>query len=143
MVIYLDTSAFLKLYIREEGSELVQQVLEAQDAPVPISDVLEWEFFNALRLKVFRGELDSATVDHMMKLFDDRLLRGQYAAADLDRSLLSRDVRDLSRHSSTIGSRTLDVVHVAIAAQLKATRFVTFDDRQADLARTAGLPVTP
>lgn len=142
-MIYLDTSAFLKLYIREEGSELVQQVLEAQDAPVPISDVLEWEFFNALRLKVFRGELDSATVDHMMKLFDDRLLRGQYAAADLDRSLLSRDIRDLSRHSSTIGSRTLDVVHVAIAAQLKATRFVTFDDRQADLARTAGLPVTP
>lgn len=139
-MIYLDTSAFLKLYVRETGSDFVQKVLESQNAPIPVADVLEWEFSNALRLKVFRGELDGGTVDHMMKLFDDRLLRGQYVAVDIDRSLLNRDVRDLSRYSSTIGSRTLDVVHVAIAVQLKADQLVTFDDRQADLARNAGLP---
>lgn len=138
-MIYLDTSAFLKLYIRENGSEFVQQLLESQDAPIPIADVLEWEFSNALRLKVFWGELDAAMVDHMMKLFDDRLLRGQYVTAALDRSLLTRDVRELSRHSTTVGSRTVDVVHVAIAHQLNAEPFVTFDDRQAELARTAGL----
>jgi len=71
-VIYLDTSAFLKLYIREEGSESVQATIESQDQPLPVADVLQWEFFNALRLKVFWQEMDDATVDHLFALFDDR-----------------------------------------------------------------------
>lgn len=140
-MIYLDTSAFLKLYIREDGSESVQGALESQDEPIPVLDVLEWEFVNALRLKVFWGELDGPTVNHLVALFDDRLLRGQYVVADIDRDRLTTDVRVLSMHTQTVGSRTLDVVHVAIAHQLQVNAFITFDDRQRALARTAGLAV--
>lgn len=43
------------------------------------------------------------------------------------------------RFVSTLGTRTLDTLHVACALELKATRFWTFDDRQAKLARAAGL----
>jgi len=140
-VIYLDTSAFLKLYIREEGSAFVQETIESQDNPLPVAEVLQWEFFNALRLKVFWGEMDDATVDHLLALFDDRMRRGQYAVADIDRLRLTSDVREISRHTGTIGSRSLDVVHVAMAFQLEVDRFVTFDDRQRTLASTVGLPV--
>jgi len=140
-VIYLDTSAFLKLYIREEGSASVQATIASQDQPLPVSDVLRWEFFNALRLKVFWGEMDDATVDHLLALFDDRLRRGQYTVADIDRARLTTDVREISRHTGTIGSRSLDVVHVAVALQLGVDHFVTFDDRQRTLASTVGLPV--
>jgi predicted nucleic acid-binding protein len=140
-VIYLDTSAFLKLYIREAGSTLVQETIESQDEPLPVAEMLQWEFFNALRLKVFRGEMDDATVDHLLALFDDRLRRGQYAVATLDRPRLTADVRKISRHTATIGSPSLDVVHVAAALQLEVDRFVTFDDRQRTLASTVGLPV--
>jgi predicted nucleic acid-binding protein len=38
-----------------------------------------------------------------------------------------------------LGNRTLDTLHVASALELKAERFWTFDDRQAKLARAAGL----
>jgi predicted nucleic acid-binding protein len=140
-VIYLDTSAFLKLYIREEASSFVQETIESQDDPIPVGEVLQWEFFNALRLKVFWGEMNDATVDHLLALFDDRMRRGQYAVADIDRPRLSSDVREISRHTGTIGSRSLDVVHVAVALQLEVDRFVTFDDRQRTLASTVGLSV--
>jgi predicted nucleic acid-binding protein len=140
-VIYLDTSAFLKLYIREEASSFVQESIESQDDPIPVAEVLQWEFFNALRLKVFWGEMNDATVDHLLALFDDRMRRGQYAVADIDRPRLSSDVREISRHTGTIGSRSLDVVHVAVALQLEVDRFVTFDDRQRTLASTVGLSV--
>lgn len=138
-MIYLDTSAFLKLYIRENGSESVQRALESQDQPLPVPDVLQWELVNALRLKVFWGELEARTVDQLVALFDDRLLRGQYVAVEINRGRLTTDIRELSRHTETVGSRTLDVVHVAVALQLQVNAFITFDARQRTLADAAGL----
>ena len=142
-MIYLDTSSFLKLYVREDGSEFVQQCLEEQDQPVPIPDILRFEFLNALRLKVFWNELTDATVDHLVALFEDRLLRGQYVVVEIDADRRISDFRHLTSHSSTMGCRTLDVLHVATALQLRPDRFITFDDRQRSLATAAGLPVEP
>lgn len=50
MVIYLDTSALLKLYIREDHSESVQKWVESQDDPLPVWDFQQMELKNALRL---------------------------------------------------------------------------------------------
>ena len=142
-MIYLDTSAFLKLYLREEGSEFVQRCLEEQDHPVPMPDILRCEFLNALRLKVFWNELTDQTADELLSLFDDRLLRGQYAVVEIDANRRISDFRQLTSHSSTLGCRTLDVLHVATALQLGPDRFITFDDRQRMLAAASGLTVEP
>lgn len=40
-----------------------------------------------------------------------------------------------------LGTRTLDVLHVASAVALGAQRFVTYDIRQAALAKAVGLRV--
>jgi predicted nucleic acid-binding protein len=47
------------------------------------------------------------------------------------------------RHSATIGTRSLDVLHVAVARSLRAGEFVTFDARQRTLALALGLKVGP
>jgi predicted nucleic acid-binding protein len=49
--------------------------------------------------------------------------------------------RQLSRHSMKIGTRTLDVMHVACACEIQADTFISFDDRQCALAKLAGLKV--
>ena len=46
-------------------------------------------------------------------------------------------------HTPTIGSPSLDILHVATALALGATEFCTFDTRQGKLARLAGLRVQP
>ena len=47
---------------------------------------------------------------------------------------------DLARgYGPKYGMRTLDTLHVACALELKAERFWTFDERQAKLAKAAGL----
>jgi uncharacterized protein len=142
-VIYLDTSAFLKLYVREEESQFVEQRIQSQDEPVPVTDLLQSEFVNALRLKVYWEELDAPTADHLIALFDDRLVRGQYFVPTVDRIRLLQDARELSGHTPSIGCRTLDILHVAFALQLEPAEFITFDSRQAELARRAGLQVEP
>jgi len=43
------------------------------------------------------------------------------------------------RYAARLGNRTLDTLHVASALELKERSFWTFDERQAKLARAAGL----
>jgi predicted nucleic acid-binding protein len=43
------------------------------------------------------------------------------------------------RYAPKLGMRTLDTLHVACALELKAEQFWTFDERQAKLAKAAGL----
>ena len=45
------------------------------------------------------------------------------------------------RHTEALGARGMDILHVASALALKAGRFVTFDEKQRELARLAGLNV--
>ncbi|MFO8063631.1 MAG: type II toxin-antitoxin system VapC family toxin [Spirochaetota bacterium] len=142
-MIYLDTSAFLKLYVRESGSEMVQTIITSQSDPLPLWDILQAEMLNAFRLKVFWGELDQSESERLIRLFDDRLQRGQYFAMEVDRHRLLTAFRELSGRTPKTGCRTMDIFHVACALQAEARQFVSFDARQRALAASAGLSVLP
>ena len=49
----------------------------------------------------------------------------------------------MDAYFSSLGCRTLDIIHVAAALVIGAKEFVTFDGRQAAMARKAGLTVKP
>jgi predicted nucleic acid-binding protein len=74
--------------------------------------------------------------------FDEDLADGRYVDADVLWRATLRRAAEISRaHTMTIGSRTLDVLHMATAVELGLRNFVTFDRRQQQLARAAGLKV--
>lgn len=143
MVIYLDTSAFLKLYVRENGSEYVQDLVTSQYDPLPVWDTLRAEITNAVRLKVYWGDLEPEEADRLLALFDERLTRGQYFVPEVDRDRLMTAFIDLARHTPQFGCRTLDILHVACALQLEPECFISFDARQRKLASHVGLLVRP
>ncbi len=140
-MLYLDTSAFLKLYVRESGSELVQQTVANQSEPIPVWDILEAELHNALQLKVFWKELSKAEAAKQHALFQQRKAKGLYYVPEIRRAALMDEFRQLSAHTSKLGCRTMDVLHVACACHLGADHFLGFDARQNKLAKTAGLHV--
>jgi predicted nucleic acid-binding protein len=51
----------------------------------------------------------------------------------------TRSLELSKNHTKTIGSRSLDVIHVASALSMGADRFFTFDEKQSQLAAAAGL----
>lgn len=140
-MLYLDTSAFLKLYVREEGSEAVQQAIMSQSDPLPVWEVLEMELHNALNLKVFWGELSEKEAVEQQTLFQRRKAKGFYFVPEIGRADLLSEFRRLSAYASRLGCRTMDVLHVACACQLLPNLFMTFDARQKKLAEAAGLDV--
>lgn len=62
---------------------------------------------------------------------------------EIDRSALLVDSRALSKETPRTGCRTMDILHVAGALQIKPTVFISFDRRQRDLAGLVGLSVLP
>ncbi len=140
-MIYLDTSALVKLYLLEANSSVVQELVSSQDDPLPIWELQEMELTNALRLKVFWGEISEADSNQQLALFVQRKGKGHYYFPDLDRAALFTTFQRLSVHTTRLGCRTLDIMHVACACQLAPELFVSFDDRQRQLAELAGLRV--
>jgi len=140
-VIYLDTSALIKLYIKEAGSSLVQARVADQDEPLPVWELQEAELINALRLKVFWKDITRAQADKQISLFEERKRRGLYFFPDIRRADLLASFRQLSELTHQLGCRTMDILHVACAIQLATQLFVSFDARQRALAIQAGLTV--
>ncbi len=139
MKIYLDTSALIKLYIIENGSAVINKITAENAAPLPVWDLHIIEFHNALKFKVFRGELTGEEAGDLSTLFKERKKAGIYYTPELDR----KDHTDLclkyTDFSPKFGCRSLDIMHVAAAALFRVDQFITFDSRQADLAKEVGL----
>lgn len=140
-MIYLDTSALVKLYLLEEGSAVVQELVSSQHDPLPVWELQEMELSSALRLKVFWGEISQGDADRQLELFDQRKQKGHYYFPDLDRAAFLTTFLRLSAHTPELGCRTLDIMHVACAVLLAPDWFVSFDGRQRELAAKAGLAV--
>ena len=138
-MLYLDTSALLKLSIRETGSEEVQQKIASQSLPLPIWEIQETELVNALRLKVFWGDITNDQAEGQIRLFLGRRRRGLYFFPEINRSSLLETFHRLSRETPRLGCRTMDIMHVACALEIGATEFLSFDQRQQELALHAGL----
>ena len=141
-MIYLDTSAFIKLYLKEDGSEAVHEAVVAQQEPLPVWSVLELELYNAFRFKVFIGELSEQSAEDLLATYRIRKRAGQYYAPYLDAVALHESALELTGRTPAIGCRSLDILHVAAARLLQAELFVTGDRRQADLGEGEGLAVT-
>ena len=142
-MLYLDTSSLLKLYIREQGSELVHSRVTSQDHPLPIWEIQKAELINALRLKVFWNEITLEQAETQIALFENRLKRGLYVFPEIDRDSLMKCVLRLGAETPRLGCRTIDIFHVACAVEIGASEFLSFDQRQNALATHAGLKLTP
>ncbi len=140
-MIYLDTSAFLKLYVREADSELVQDLVTRQMEPLPVWEFQQLEIYNAMQLKVFWNEISPDDARRLLDLFDQRMRRGQYFCPHIDRAELMMTFRSLTKLTPETGCRTMDILHVACAMQISPESFISFDQRQLNLARKAKLNV--
>lgn len=140
MNVYLDTGALVPLYVTEVFSEAVTTYLESRGEAVPLSSFHRLELENALRLKVFRGELTDKLRLAALRKIEDGMETGMLVLRPVNWSSALEKARHVSeRVTQKTGCRTLDVLHIAIAAQWGCSVFVTADDRQMKAAKLEGL----
>ncbi len=125
MAVYLDSSAAVKLVVREAESEALEHWLRPHDI-LASSALLRTEVFRAVRRGAPRRLADAraALAAFTLRVVDDEILE---AAGDIAPSSI----------------RSLDAIHLATALRLagELETVVTYDRRMIDGARALGLPV--
>ncbi len=139
-MVYLDTSVLVKLYIREQHSRKVSQWVRRQSHAIALTSLHTLEFINAISLKEYRNELSTADRTLIKGRFDQHERAGVYYHPPIDWVDVMHRAHSLSHsHTGKIGSRSLDIVHVALALSMGMEQFLSLDERQNTLARLAGL----
>ena len=137
---YADTGFLCSLYAPDGHSTIAAARMNRIALPIPITWLHLLELRNALRLRVFRQEISSTQRDASLNAMLGDLAAGVLAHADTPQAELSIEAERLSvQHSETLGTRSLDILHVAAALILGVPEFLTFDRRQHALALAAGL----
>src|SRR5690606_5976481 len=108
--------------------------------PLPFTPLHRHELRTALRLAVFRKEIDTERRHAAFADIDSDLADGILAHVTIRWTDAFRGAEHLGKtHTETLGIRGMDLLHAGVALTLGARRFLTFDLRQAELAKAAGL----
>ena len=111
--------------------------------PLPLVVTLfgELELANALQLRLFRRELLAAQTRAAYAAFRDDVTAGILVIKPMSEEVYAQARQLARRWTRTLGTRTLDIIHVASAMALGAETFHTFDERQRRLAKAVKLTV--
>jgi predicted nucleic acid-binding protein len=122
---YLDSSALVKLAVREPESVALRRYLRRR-RPLIASALVRTEVTRAL-----------------LPLGAEAVQRGQHVLARIDLVRINDRVLDAAGAMLPAELRSLDAIHLATAQQLGAdlARIVTYDDRMAMAADQLGLAV--
>jgi uncharacterized protein len=144
-IYFLDSSAIVKRYVRELGSNWIRQITHSDaDSQLFIARITWVEVLSALARRQREGGLDQTTITQIKTVFQIHLDR-QYRILEIDRTLTDLAGDLVSQYPL----RAYDAIQLAAALRLKATLnqaqlpdpiFLTADKRLLAIAQSAGLP---
>ena len=144
MVALADTGFIDSLYLEESTSTAADTVLAGRTEPLPLTPLALLELRNAFNRAVHRQRISQEERDALWLEVEADIASGFLVPTPVATAALHDKARELSdRHTPALGTRTLDLLHVAAALLLGATEFFSFDQRQRQAAAHEGLSVKP
>jgi len=142
LIAYADTGFLASLYLSDVNSPAATALIRSSPVFV-LSPLIEAEFANAIQLAVFRKQVTPTESRSIHDAFSHHQRSGLFRPTPFVAEMWDKASEISRMHTAALGTRTLDVLHVASALLLKPDVFFTFDKRQAKLARAVRLKVAP
>jgi predicted nucleic acid-binding protein len=144
MVAFADTGFIASLYLEESTSKAADAALGSKSEPVPLTPLAMLELRNAFNRAVQRQRITAAQRDALWQDVEADIASGFLVPTPVASDELHQKARLLSdRYTPTLGTRSLDLLHLAAALILNAKEFFSFDERQRKAAASEGLKVKP
>ena len=143
MKAYADSSFLLSLYSADAHSQSAAALVGQHKPVFCLTPFAEAEFTNAVELGVFIKRYTAREARAVRDHFISHIRFGVFRVHDFPPEAYVLAGTLSRRYTAQLGTRALDVLHVASALILKAEVFFTFDPRQHKLARAEGLRTLP
>ncbi|MGQ0763978.1 MAG: type II toxin-antitoxin system VapC family toxin [Acidobacteriota bacterium] len=144
MSYYPDSSFLVSCYILDANTRDAKACLNRIQVPLAFTAFHALEVRNAFKLGVFRGLFTAKDAAAAWSNLEADLQSGRLLKTTIKWPVALRVAAQLSeRHTAQVGTRSLDILHIASAKAIRATEFLSFDDRQRRLAQVVGLFVGP
>jgi hypothetical protein len=141
---HADGSFLASCYLSDANTPRAKAFLLGAGLPLVFTALQSLEVRNAFQLGAFRGLFSAGDASSARAHLERDFQSGRLVKTKVNWPLAFRGASHLSeRHSSLTGTRSVDVLHVAVAKTLRAKSFVSFDERQRKLAAAIGLIVVP
>jgi predicted nucleic acid-binding protein len=147
-MIYSDTSFLCALYFPQSTSARAIAHVGGLIDPLESTSLLFFEFRQSFQFQVFRHLKDRnqgyalAIAQAASAALQSDVKAGLYRHAAVDWADVHQTGERLAlQHTVTRGHRSFDILHIATALHLGATKFLTFDGSQKKLAEAEGLLV--
>lgn len=138
---YPDASFLVALYRTEPNTVAASELAGA--FRLLVTPLTAFETANALRLRVFWKQRPLPDTERSLRALrtDTSGSFGAFESVALPTETWGIAERLSESHTITLGTRGIDILHVAAAVALQVDTFLTFDQRQSRLAAAAGLDV--
>lgn len=141
---YADTSFLVSLYVPEtRRTERAVAYMERKREALPFTPFHRLELRNAIWLMVWLKRITATDRSRALGEVEDDLDAEIFLIhTSINFTEAFRHAEQIgAAHNERVGSRSSDLLHVAAALQLGFKQFLTFDQKQLDIARAAGLRV--
>lgn len=138
---YLDTSAFVKFYHQETGTDEVEKIFSTEDASIIISEIAVVELYSALyRLSRMKEISEDALKTSIASFEEDCKYR--FSINSVDSNAITKATEIIKKYGNKKSIRTLDAIQLSISLNNEnIVVFVSADTVLTDIAEKEGLEI--
>ncbi len=139
--VYTESSFLISLYSPDSHTASAAAAMSTLRGPVIVTALVEFEVMNALQQRVFWKQVTALESRKSTEDFKGDLRNRVLQFEGLPESMFVRARQIAERTTASLGTRSIDLLHVACALELGAAWLYSFDERQRKLAHTMRLKV--
>lgn len=141
MNLFFDTSALIKFFHEEEGTETVTGIITDDENKVFVSELTRIEFLSALHRRYRNKELNEHSLADAIRGFNEEYIH--FHVEPLGSAIVHEAENLVKDYGKTHGLRTLDALHLATFILIKEDDwfFVACDDNLINTAKANGAAV--
>jgi predicted nucleic acid-binding protein len=138
---FLDSSALIKLYHQEPGTERVEELFTASESSLVISELAIVELHSALARKIRIGEITAQAEEEVLRNFEQDCA-DRFVIEPLNTAVVEQAKELLTKYGHHQALRTLDALQMAsfaiVCARDAEVVFVCADRRRCNIVIAEG-----
>ena len=141
MNLFFDTSALVKFFHEEEGTDIVTELILDQNNEVWISELGRLEFISTVFRRFRNKELDEERLNTAVNSFENQI--SEFNIEPLGHAVLEEAELFIKNHGRTHGLKAMDALHLGSFSLIseKDWSFVVADDNLCRVAEVIGFNI--